>query len=61
MLDYAISPNLECEIDGVELYLVRVNKGKPNYEVNEFLLGNDGNTYDYWEAISSNRLVEVYQ
>ena len=61
MLDYAISPNLECEIDGVELYLVRVNKGKPNSEVNEFLLGNDGNTYDYWEAISSNRLVEVYQ
>lgn len=59
MLDYAISPNARCEIDGVELYLVRVNKGQPDYEVNEFLLGSDGNTYDYWEAISNNRLVQV--
>lgn len=59
MLDYAISPDAQCEIDGVELYLVRVNKGQPDYEVNEFLLGSDGNTYDYWEAISNNRLVQV--
>lgn len=61
MLDYAISPDAQCEIDGVELYLVRVNKGQPDYEVNEFLLGSDGNTYDYWEAISNNRLVQVEQ
>lgn len=59
MLDYAIAPDMECEIDGIELYLVRVNKGQPDYEVNEFLLGTDGNTYDYWEAISNNRLVKV--
>lgn len=61
MLDYAISPDAQCEIDGVELYLVRVNKGQPDYEVNEFLLGSDGNTYDYWEAISNNTLVQVEQ
>ena len=60
MLDYAISPNVECEIEGIELYLVRVNKGQPNYEVNEFLLGSNGKIYDYWEAISGNKLVEIF-
>ena len=61
MLDYAIAPDMECEIDGIELYLVRVNKGQPWYTVNEFLLGRDGNTYDYWEAVSNNNLVRVEQ
>ena len=60
MLDYAISPNVECEIEGIELYLVRVNEGEPDYEVNEFLLGSNGITYDYWEAISGNRLVQIF-
>lgn len=60
MLDYAISPNVECEIEGIDLYLVRVNKGEPDYEVNEFLLGSNGITYDYWEAISGNRLIEIF-
>ena len=61
MLDYAIAPDMECEIDGIELYLVRVNKGQPWYTVNEFLLGRDGNTYDYWEAVSNNNLLRVEQ
>lgn len=62
VLDYAIEPTPSVDevdgFDGMELYLVKVNTGQPNYNIYMIVLDSNGNMY-YYDDVVNERIEKI--